>query len=432
MYFHGIIDDTTLCNTHVVGLDALGQDLGSPSTVANYSFITPDLCNDGHDAPCKNGQPGGLVSANQFLQTWVPRITSSPAYRQDGLLMVIFDEAAGQQPDSCCGEIAGPGSPMPGINGPGGGQTGAVLLSPCIAPGTVTQTPYNHYSMLASVEDIFGLSHLGYAAGPGATPFGSDIYNRSCGAAAPTASIHAPPLLSSAGATARIPVSWSSTTTGGTDLSSYAVRVTDVGPRRGRTRVLAAATQKTGLVFRGALGHTYAFTVTATNLAGQSSPVMTSTAVVPSGVRPAGGHYSRGWKVHRVRGAWQGRAISSHVRGATLTLRYTGGSLALIGERSAPGGAARVTLDGRSRVLRLHARGRTQTRRVIYSRSFRAGRHRLTVRVLSGTVTLEGVAIRARRSVARSPTRSEPPRSPGGCVHLTFDPRCLDASRRAR
>ena len=108
VYFHGIIDNTTLCNSHVVGLDPLAGDLGSVSSTPNYSFITPDLCNDGHDAPCKNGQPGGLVSANAFLQTWVPKITASPAYRQDGLLMVLFDEAAGQQPNSCCGEIAGP------------------------------------------------------------------------------------------------------------------------------------------------------------------------------------------------------------------------------------------------------------------------------------------------------------------------------------
>ncbi|MDQ2896814.1 MAG: alkaline phosphatase family protein, partial [Actinomycetota bacterium] len=162
VYFHGIIDDTSLCNTHVVGLHALTQDLTAPPPAApNYSFITPGLCNAGHDAPCKNGQPGGLVSADRFLQTWVPRITASPAYRQDGLLMVLFDEAGGQEPSSCCGEIPGPGSPMPGITGPGGGPTGAVLLSPCIAPGTVTRTAYNHYSMLASVEDSFGLSHIG-------------------------------------------------------------------------------------------------------------------------------------------------------------------------------------------------------------------------------------------------------------------------------
>jgi hypothetical protein len=39
-----------------------------------------------------NGQPGGLVSADMFLQTWVPRIIASPAYKRDGLLVMAFDE----------------------------------------------------------------------------------------------------------------------------------------------------------------------------------------------------------------------------------------------------------------------------------------------------------------------------------------------------
>ena len=41
--------------------------------------------------------------------------------------------------------------------GPGGGRVGAVALSPCIQPGTVTNRAYNHYSMLRWVEDNFGL-----------------------------------------------------------------------------------------------------------------------------------------------------------------------------------------------------------------------------------------------------------------------------------
>ena len=51
-----------------------------------------------------------------------------------------------------------------------------VLLSPFIAPGTVSTVPYNHYSMLRSVEDIFGLAHLGYAGQEGLVSFGRDIY----------------------------------------------------------------------------------------------------------------------------------------------------------------------------------------------------------------------------------------------------------------
>jgi hypothetical protein len=396
VYFHGIIDDTTLCDTHVVGLDALTQDLGSPSSIANYTFVTPDLCSDGHDAPCKNGQPGGLTSANQFLQTWVPQITNSPAFREDGLLMVIFDEASTSDTRSCCGEIAGPGSPMPGITGPGGGQTGAVLLSPCIAPGTVTNVAYNHYSMLGSVEDLFSLAHLGYAGLPGETTFGSDIYNRPCGPAPPTASINAPPLLSSVATHARIPVSWTSTTTGGTGLASYTVAVSDLGAAAPRFRMLLTGS-RTSLSYAGKLGHTYAFQVTATNLAGQTSSVASSTVVVPSGVRPAKGHYSAGWRVHRRKGAWQGRAISSSGRGAAFSLRYRGGSVAVIGERSAQGGVARVTFDGRTRTIDLHA-SRLTTRQVIYRATAPARGHHLTITVVRGTVALEGLAIAARRS----------------------------------
>jgi phosphatidylinositol-3-phosphatase len=181
VYFHSIIDDTTLCDTHVVNLDLLPRDLATAANTPNYVFITPSLCNDGHDATCANGGLGGLPAVDKFLRTWVPRITGSAAFKQQqGLLMIIFDEAATSDTTACCGEIAGPGSPKPGINGPGGGDTGAVMLSPCIKPGTVTQVAYNHYTMLRSVEDIFGLQHLGYAGLTGETSFGSDIFNRSC------------------------------------------------------------------------------------------------------------------------------------------------------------------------------------------------------------------------------------------------------------
>jgi hypothetical protein len=66
--------------------------------------------------------------------------------------------------------------------GPGGGDTGAVLLSPCIKPGTVSHMPYNHYTLLRSVEDIFRLAHLGYAGLSGERSLGSDVFTRRCGA----------------------------------------------------------------------------------------------------------------------------------------------------------------------------------------------------------------------------------------------------------
>lgn len=174
VYFHSIIDDPARCAAHVVNLDALSHDLRDVATTPNFAFITPSLCHDGHDAPCVNGEPGGLISADKFLRTWVPRILASPAFKRDGLLIVTFDE--GTDGAACCGEVGLPGGPAPGQWGPGGGRIGAVLLSPFIAQGTVSSTAYNHYSLLRSVEDIFGLPHLGYAAAPQLRSFGSDVF----------------------------------------------------------------------------------------------------------------------------------------------------------------------------------------------------------------------------------------------------------------
>ncbi len=59
VYYHSIIDDQASCDSHVVNLTALPADLASLATTPNYVFITPGLCNDGHDTGCPNGQPGG-------------------------------------------------------------------------------------------------------------------------------------------------------------------------------------------------------------------------------------------------------------------------------------------------------------------------------------------------------------------------------------
>jgi phosphatidylinositol-3-phosphatase len=174
VYFHSIIDDTKYCGTHIVNLNALTNDLTHVATTPNFAYITPNLCHDGHDAPCKNGEKGGLISANEFLRTWVPRITNSPAFKKDGLLIITFDE--GTAGDACCGEQPLPGGPQPGQFGPGGGQIGAVLLSPFIKPGTTSTASYNHYSLLRTLEDIFGLKHLGYAAADSLQPFGHDVF----------------------------------------------------------------------------------------------------------------------------------------------------------------------------------------------------------------------------------------------------------------
>ena len=219
VYFHSIIDSPD-CATNVVALNKLDADLASVTTTPNFVFITPNLCHDGHDGDgtgtpgkgCVNGEAGGLTSADKFLQTWVPKILDSPAFKQDGLLIINFDEsdfasmmtstdsATGKttitvtfKGEACCAQQLGPNVTRPVtqvipvsatleykivVEGVGGDRTGAVLISPFIKPGTVTNTPYNHYALLKTLEDIFQVSkYLGYANQPGLVPFGADIFN---------------------------------------------------------------------------------------------------------------------------------------------------------------------------------------------------------------------------------------------------------------
>jgi phosphatidylinositol-3-phosphatase len=167
VYFHAVIDEQPYCDKHVVALGSptgampqgalkgetgLATDLQTYAKTPNYVFITPDLCDDGHDSPCKNETGGAtaLASIDTFLETWVPKITSSEAFRKNGLLEIVFDEAGSSETTACCGEEAGPASPFPGITGPGGGRTGGILISPFIKPGTVSNVEYNHYSSLAT------------------------------------------------------------------------------------------------------------------------------------------------------------------------------------------------------------------------------------------------------------------------------------------
>jgi phosphatidylinositol-3-phosphatase len=106
----------------------------------------------------------------------------SPAYRQDGMLIITFDEADLRSDpadyERCCDEKHGPNTIAPGRKGSGGGRIGAVIVSPYVRPGTLDRAPYNHYSLLKSLEVLFNIRQfLGYASQPGLKPFGPDVYD---------------------------------------------------------------------------------------------------------------------------------------------------------------------------------------------------------------------------------------------------------------
>jgi len=189
VYFQGVTGSAS-CAADDVPLTQLVPDLARSSTTPNFSFITPNLCDDGHDATCAAGGPAGFAGINAFLETWVPKILDAPAFQKNGLLLITYDEAeaSGSLEDdtACCDEppsisASGTQTGMPGVGGPGGGRVGMLAISPFIAPGSTTATPYNHFSLLRSIEDIFGLPHLGEAAAPGLAAFGPDVYTRAGG-----------------------------------------------------------------------------------------------------------------------------------------------------------------------------------------------------------------------------------------------------------
>ena len=118
----------------------------------------------------------------------------------DGLLIVTFDESDAEavskpggglsltyEGKSCCGQQPGPnlgafpetvqsGRDTLTFESFGGDRIGTVLISPAIKPGIVSSEPYNHYALLKSLEDLFGISeHLGYAGQAGLKGFGRDV-----------------------------------------------------------------------------------------------------------------------------------------------------------------------------------------------------------------------------------------------------------------
>ncbi len=196
-YFAALGEDPEAAR-HEGGLDQLAADLKDPKSTPSFSYIVPNACHDGSETPCAPEQPAGLAAAQGFLETVVPEITASPAYQSEGgLIAITFDQAPQTvaEPDtsSCCATpdypnlppAPAPASAEPPATGPvkpsgGGGQVGMLLISPYLAPGTVEESAYyNHFSFLRSVEELFGLEPLGYAAEPALTGFEPSLFDAS-------------------------------------------------------------------------------------------------------------------------------------------------------------------------------------------------------------------------------------------------------------
>jgi hypothetical protein len=139
VYFHSLLDLGD-CDANDGPLAPLEQDLTSVRTTPSLAWIAPNLCNDGTESPCADGSPGGLAAADAFLATWVPKILASPAYEEDGLLIVTFAGGLEKEP-----------------------RNGMLLVSKFAEPGSTVGGDYDPYSLLRSIEDLFALRPLARA-----------------------------------------------------------------------------------------------------------------------------------------------------------------------------------------------------------------------------------------------------------------------------
>jgi hypothetical protein len=156
VFFHSLLDLGD-CDENDVPIDGLAKDLKKPEMTANLSYISPSLCNAGFREKCPEGAPSGPAAADAFLARVVPEILASPAYKKDGLLIVSFGAA---DPDPA----APPSDPK---------KTGALLVSPLLAPGGTDAAPYTPYSVLRSVDELFALEPLASAGGTKVRSFAS-------------------------------------------------------------------------------------------------------------------------------------------------------------------------------------------------------------------------------------------------------------------
>jgi acid phosphatase len=136
VHYSVIVNDAQRCQSHVIPKTPLVTHL-STGDVANYTWITPDLCNDMHDCAVSVG--------DTWLKKYVTAILASPAWDANSVIFITFDE----------------GTSTTG----GGGRIPLIVVSPRTRAGTSVSAPYNHYNLLATIEEAWRLPRLGHAEG---------------------------------------------------------------------------------------------------------------------------------------------------------------------------------------------------------------------------------------------------------------------------
>lgn len=128
-FFSDVVNDSAQ-RQNLVPFSRFATDLADRN-LPDYSFIVPNLCNDAHSC--------GLSTADAWLETNIGPLIGSPAFQQDGLLIITFDEAHSDSRS-------------------GGGRVAWVVVSPKAKRGYESTATYGHESTLRLVAQALGLT----------------------------------------------------------------------------------------------------------------------------------------------------------------------------------------------------------------------------------------------------------------------------------
>lgn len=141
------------CIEHVKSYAGFAADL-TANKVARYNFITPNLCNDMHgngfSGACSliASDSGKIKLGDDWLAAEIPKIMASAAYKDNGVIFVLWDEG-----DEAALQTASDG------------PIGMIAISPLAKKGFSSSAAYTHSSMLRTLEAIFGVPYLRGAQG---------------------------------------------------------------------------------------------------------------------------------------------------------------------------------------------------------------------------------------------------------------------------
>jgi acid phosphatase len=144
LYFGHLRTDPSACQNDVP-LSRLNDDLAKGSATP-FVWISPSLCDDGHNTDC------GVGSSDRWLSSNIPTVLASSWYAAGGIVILTYDE--GTSDSACCG------------GGAHGGHVATVVISKSVKPGARLDTPVDHAGTLRTIEGLYGLGYLKTAADP--------------------------------------------------------------------------------------------------------------------------------------------------------------------------------------------------------------------------------------------------------------------------